>query len=366
MSKEKVQISPTQLTFLFIIIVISTADIFIPSFVAQEARQDCWISAILSTLAIMPVMFIYIMLYKNHSGKSLIEMCTEIAGKFAGKIIAFMYVFYFIFIAFSATQGLAAILNITFLQLTPPWVIVVISVAVSLYAVSQDLEVIARVSEILLPAGIGALVFLLLLNINEYDFNFFRPVLAEGIVQPVRGSIIILGTYCENVVILQIIKFISNTEKINRVIFTGMLVTGAGILAGTLIYAIFGPLTGILLLPSLEFARFSSIGKYIQNLDIIILAIWITGIYIKIIIFYYSGAFAMSQLFGLKNYKAIILPLGILLSTLVICNTRDEPEELFFMHYIYPFYTITMAIVIPGILLIISTIKKRIKGEKQK
>ncbi|ANX02037.1 spore germination protein [Thermoclostridium stercorarium] len=366
MSKEKIQISPLQLTFLFITMVISTADIFTPSFVAQEAKGDSWISVILASVAMIPVLFIYMGLYKQYREKSLIEICDEIAGKVAGKIIGFLYVFYFIFIALGATMSLTIVLNITFLPMTPPWIIVLVSVLVALYGVYSNLEVVARVNEILLPAGMGALVFLLLLNINEYDFDFFRPVLADGILNPVRGAVIIFGYLGETVVILQMLHLVNKSEKITTAVFAGLLITGMAILAGTLIYAVFGPLTEVFIIPSLELARFSSIGKYIQNLDVLILAIWITGIYVKIMIFIYAGTYAMSQLFRLKSYKSVILPVGFFLCSVTFSNVDVRVTELSFMHYIVPVYAIAMSFIIPGILLLIGKIKSRKKGKGQK
>lgn len=365
MSKEKVQISPVQFTFLLITLVISTADIFIPSFVAQEAHQDSWISAILSALIMIPILIIYIKLYKNHKGKSLIEMCIEVTGKYVGKVIGLLYAFYFIIISMGAIMSLTIVLNTAFLPLTPAWVIIIISILVTLYGVSRDIEVVSRINEIFLPAGMGALAFLMLVNIREFDFSFFRPVLNDGIIKPIRGSIIILGLFCESIVVLQIIHFVSKPEKITKAVFVGLLITGLGILAGTLIYAIFGPVTEIFLMPSLEFARFSSIGRYIQNFDILIIAIWITGIYVKIMIFYYSGSYAMSQLFSLKNFKTIIFPISFLLCSLSVNSTGSLLKELHFIHYILPIYSLIMAFVIPSILLLISTFKNRSKEKEE-
>lgn len=363
MSKKKIQISPLQLTFLFITLVISTADIFTPSFVAQDAKHDSWISAILASVAMVPVLFICLGLYNQHKGKCLVEICMETAGNFFGRLIGFLYALYFFVVAIGAAMSLTIVLNISFLPQTPPWVIVIVSVLVAIYGVYSDLEVVARVNDLLLPLGMGSLVFLLLLNVNEYDFNFFRPVLAEGILQPVRGAVVILGYLCETVVILQMLHFVSRQEKINIAVFMGLLITGGAILAGTLIYAVFGPLTEIFIIPSLELARFSSVGKYIQNLDVLILAIWITGIYIKLMIFTYAGTYAMAIIFRLKNYRTIIFPVGFFLCGIVFSNIDARVTELYFMHYIIPIYALVMAMVVPGILLIISKIRKKAKGE---
>lgn len=366
LSKNKIQISPLQLSFLSITMVISTADIFIPSFVAQEAKCDSWISAILAVFAMVPVIFVYFGLYKLYEGKTIMEICTGIAGNFIGRVLGILYIFYFLFVAIGATMSLTIVLNITFLHLTPPWVIVIISVLVALYGVYSDLEVIARLNEILLPAGIGTLVFLLLLNIKEYDFNFFRPVLADGILPPVRGGIVILGYLCEIIVTLMMFPFVSKQDKINIAVFAGLIISGLSLLAGTLIYAVFGPLTEVFIIPSLELARFSSIGKYIQNLDVLILAIWITGIYVKIMIFVYSSTLAMSRLFRLNSYKFVVFPIGFFICCISGNSINERITELYFMHYIVPVYHITMAVVIPCILLVAGAVRKRAEGKGRK
>lgn len=82
-------------------------------------------------------------------------------------------------------------------------------------------------------------------------------------------------------------------------------------------------------------------------------------------IFLYSASYAMSQLFRFKNYKSIIFPLSFLLCSLVITGLGEEARELYFMHYIFPLYAVTMSAVIPGILLVISVFKNK-SGEKNR
>ena len=147
-------------------------------------------------------------------------------------------------------MAISIVLDITFLPLTPLWVIVTLSIIVALYGVYRDIEVIARVNDLLLPAGMGILMFLILLNVNEYDFNFFRPVLTRGILAAIKGqhcyfwlSLRDRGTSADRQVREQ-------ARKIGRALFAGLFITSSGILAGTLIYAVFGPLTEIFLIPS--------------------------------------------------------------------------------------------------------------------
>jgi len=355
---KKVQIGPRQLFFLIITMVISTVDIFVPAFIAQEAGNDSWISAILAGVAIFPITFILLKLYHRYEGYTLIEICKKAAGKFFGTIIGLLYILYFMVIAFSVSSEMGQVIKTAFMPLTPNWVFVIISILVSAYAVGRDIEVIARINEILLPLGLAVLEFLLLVNINDFNFGYFLPVLKEGFIPPIRGSLIILGWMSEPVAILQVLPFVNKPENMNKAVYFGMLMVCIGIMSGTLIYALFGPLTELLLIPSLEFARFASLGKYLYNFDLLIMAIWVTGIFVKIMVFYHVSAFSLAQLWKADNYKNLILPVGLLIVSIAVSTQGEIVKVLHFLHYIFPLFSITMAFVLPAILLVLSFFRK--------
>ncbi len=359
--KEKTQISPMQLTFLIITLLISTADIFLPSFVAGEAEQDSWLSPILSTAITLPIVWMHLNIYRRFQEMTLIEICKKAAGKIFGVVFGLSFVFYFMLIVWSVTTEVALVMNTAFMPLTPPWMFIAPAILISAYAVGKDIEDIARLNEILLPVGIGLIVVLTLTNIGEIDLNFFRPVLKDGMVPPLLGGLVIMGWMGEIIVILQIIPSVNKPLKINRAVYSGVLVTGMGILVGSFIYALFGPLTAAFQMPALEFARFASVGRYVRNLDLFVMAIWITGIYVKIMVFYYASTFALAQLFRVKDYKTLILPVGLFLGIMSGATQGRAIENAQFLHYIFPLYSLTMSLVVPGIIMLLSLVKKERK-----
>jgi spore germination protein KB len=365
LSKKTVRISPRQLTFLVITLIISTSDIFLPAFVAQEAGRDSWLSAILATAVMFPVMWIILKLYRYHEGKSLIHICAKVAGKPFGIVIGLLYVFYFLFVAQTVVIEMGQVLNTAFLPQTPSWVIITLSILVSLYAVSRDIEVIARVNEILVPLGIGAFGLLMFANLKDLDLTFFLPILNEGVLPPILGAFVILGFFSELIVFLQIFHFNGKPEQLSKAVNIGILATGITILGGTLIYALFGPLTEVYSMPALEFARYASIGRYIQNLDILVTAIWVTGIYVKIIMFCYVGTYALAQVFGIREYKSLVLPVGLLTVVMALASETKAVALMHFLHYILPFYGATVAFLIPALLLLVSLVRKS-RGEDRK
>jgi spore germination protein KB len=359
LSEKKVQISPGQLIILIATTVLTTVDIFVPAFVAQEAKNDSWISTVLSGIVSFLFVWVQLKLYSRYKGSTLIEICRKAAGKLFGTIIGLLYTLYFTLISIYVSAEMGQSIKTAFMPLTPTWAFITVSILISAYAVGRDIEVIARINEIVFPFGIAALLILFFVNIGELDLKFFLPVLKDGFKPPLRGGLVILGWMGEIVLVLQLLPYISKQEKINKSVLLGNLVVAVGILLGTMVYALFGPLTELFLIPSLEFARFASLGKYIQNFDLIVMAIWATGIYIKLMIFYFVATFSLAQLCNVNNYKTLVLPAGLLIGSLVISSEVKIVEVLHFLHYIFPLYSVTMTFVIPLILLVLSFLNKK-------
>src|SRR5690606_9512953 len=108
---------------------------------------------------------------------------------------------------------------------------------------------------------------------------------------------------------------------------------------GVSIIAVFGPLTGKLLFPALEFVRYGRLERHIQNLDITIMGFWITGIFIKIAISVYIIFTGTVQLFELKDGKRLLLPISLMVFGMSVSGPRIQ-ELYHILHYIVPFITI--------------------------
>jgi len=227
-----------------------------------------------------------------------------------------------------------------------------------LYAVSQGLEVIARVNQILLPFGFFLILFATLVNIPEMDLKNFLPVLSEGIIPPLKGAFLILSWLLETSLVLQIIPFVREKNKVKKHVLVSILILSAGLMLGVSIVAVFGPLTGKLLFPALEFVRYGKVGRHIQNLDITIMGFWITGIFVKIAIYIYVIFTGIIQLFELKDGKRLLLPIALMVFGMSVSSPRIQ--ELYrILHYIIPFATLLPAVIIPLILLVVASLRKK-------
>jgi len=298
----------------------------------------------------------------KYPDKTLIQYSCDILGKPLGKLVGLLYIYYFLFIAWVVTRELGEIFVTAFNPSAPVLVFSITVVIVAAYAVLSGLEVIARINEILIPSGMGVLLFIALINAPNMDFKNFFPIMYNGFYPPVKGAILIQAWQMETVILLQVIPFVKEKDKIRKGISASIIIMGLSLEVGALTIATFGSLTAKMLFPALEYVRIASLGPYIQNLDISIMIVWIAGIFIKIAITYYTSVLSISQYLGLKSYKQVIIPVGVLIICFSMATAKMLVDFIHSLHYIFPFLSFTMGVVIPGILLLVSVVRSKLAG----
>ncbi len=357
---EKGRISVLQLLLLNITFIISTADVFPPAFVAQDASQDSWLSVIFGTASALLMINVMISLSLRYPNKTIVQYACDIVGKPLGKVIGALYVYFYFHVNHVVSRELGEIFVTSFNPTSPVALYVILIMPVAAYAVYKGLEVIARLNEILLPVGIFVLILIGIINIPKMNLMYFLPILYNGIYPVIKGGIVIQTWILETFIVLQLIPFVKEKQSIRKYINGSVVFLGLGLQVGVLTIAVMGPLTGSFLLPALTFVKYASIGQYINNLDISIMVVWVSGIFIKISLAYYLTVLSLSQLFEFKTMKPIIVPVGIISICFAIAAVANIPDLLFSLHYILPFYMLTMTFIIPAILLAIALVKDKL------
>ena len=90
-----IKISIRQFTVLVMFYTIGTTILVIPSSLAADAEQNAWIAAIVGWLLGLFVVGLYILLSKQFPAMTLIEYTEKIFGKWLGKLISLLFVFFF-------------------------------------------------------------------------------------------------------------------------------------------------------------------------------------------------------------------------------------------------------------------------------
>lgn len=67
------------------------------------------------------------------------------------------------------------------------------------------------------------------------------------------------------------------------------------------------------LYPSYVLVKKINIGDFLQRMEAIMAAMWFISVYFRITLYFYATVLAIAQIFNLKEYRSIVLPLGMIL-----------------------------------------------------
>ncbi len=111
-------------------------------------------------------------------------------------------------------------------------------------------------------------------------------------------------------------------------------------------------------IPFLEVIKLISVGDIITNLDAIgVILVFMGGFYLTIF-FYYSAVLIFSELFNIKDYRWVLIPLAVFI---MWYSKVYEPNYPFHVKYLVPQYWqqwVPVSNVIPAMLLLIFHLKK--------
>jgi spore germination protein KB len=195
-------------------------------------------------------------------------------------------------------------------------------------------------------------VVIVALVINQSVWKSLTPFLEKGIGPMLHGGIPTTSRWSELAWMAMIVPYIMNKQKFTKAIFGGVVLVNIYFLIIMVpIVAIFGmELTKITVFPTYSLVEMISIGQFFERIDAVVLGIWVFGAFLKISIFYYAAVLGSTQLFGLKEQKTLILPIGLicLILSLLLFPSIVELKE---FGKSQMFYDVTFTFGIPLILL---------------
>lgn len=331
---EDGRISNRQAVYLLISTILPTSAIgFSPSLIYREAAQDSWISVILLTIFGMVASWIIVSLGMRFPDRTIVQYAELVAGRFLGKVIGFLYATFFPFINIFIISFFGGLLVTYIMPETPYLVFLVGIIFAAAYAVRCGLEVFSRANEIILPVFLAFGFLLMVMLFPQMRINNFTPVLEKGMLPVIKGSYINLIYYGETIVISMFIPYLNNPRQAGRIIFKSFAVIGIFHLFTVIsMTAVLGTMMSRIPVPALIGARLISIAELIERVEPLFLLLWVIGVFVKITVFYFCGALATAQLLNLKEYKALVVPTGVLqivFSVIISGNIFEIIERMF-------------------------------------
>ncbi|MBC7765601.1 MAG: endospore germination permease [Hyphomonadaceae bacterium] len=364
--RDREVISGRQLVLLVFTFIIATGTLFVPAIVAQKAMQDGWLSVLIGGSAGVVVVFIVTTLGTRFPGKSLMEYSETILGKWAGKVVGLIFIFFYLHLTSIVVREISSTIQGTLLQNMQLEIITLIMFFACAYSVKLGLETITRANVLNLVVTFIAIFIVLLLLIKDMNPEMLTPFLSNGMMPVLKGAVSPAGWFCEVVSIAFIMPFVNKPEETKRNAIVAIIWAAVTLaFMSMLVTMVFGPqLSSVLSFPTLEAVRYINVGQYVQRVEIIFLIPWIVSNYIKISVFYYISVLIISKWFNIENTRVLVIPVGLVIFSLSLALFKSNVDLGLFLTNVWGIYSLPIELGIPAILLAVEL--KRKKGRKAK
>lgn len=357
MTVREEKISALQLGVLLFFGISATAVLSVPNITGFYAKNDSWISIVWASLSGYITTFFSVRLYMLSPGKTIMQTIEQVVGKYLGKLIGLLYIVYLLILSGVIVRTYAEFIITSFMSKTPIFVIVGSILLVSAYAVFKGIEVIARAALVILPFFLLPLLFMPLLG-KDMDVRYIFPIFGHGVLPSLKGAMPSQAWFGEIILLSFLLPFLKSPQKAMRV---GMRTTFLLMLLLTtinlFILFIFGHHVEDMEYPVMAAFSFIRIADFLENMESLIMAIWVVGAFVKIAVFYYTTSLATSQWLGLSTYQPIVLPAGLLIGLFSFWSMPNMSEMIYFNQRVFPFYGLCMQAILPGLLLLVSVIR---------
>lgn len=355
---EKGKISGFQMALLLYPAVLSTGILALPTVAAQYAGNDLWMTGILAVFMGLITVHVAVRLHELYPNENFIQHCERIAGKIAGKIIGFLFCIFSLYLTGGIVRQYAEFVTGSYLFKTPILFISAAMVLLAAIAVRGGLETIARSAVIFTPFFVVPLLFLLLL-IPDLDVRNLFPILSHGIVPVLQGTVMPQAWMSELFYMTFFLPYLTDPGKGRK---WGNAALGAIVVSMTYVNLIalflFGLDTGNKAYPVQVAFRYISVGGFFENLESVLLAMWVVGNFVKICVFFYAVVLSFAQTMRLSDYRPAVFPLGILVIAFSIWDWPNYSALASHIRYYTSFELPFVLTLLPLLMLAIDRIRR--------
>jgi spore germination protein KB len=361
---DKIKITSHQLMSITAAFVCGASTIIIASSATALAKQDAWISAIVATVVGLIVIWINTYVGGLYTDKTYIEVIQLLLGKWFGGFIAINFILMCFIGAPELVWYVSDFFTTQYMSDTPSYIINIVFVIGIVIALLYGIEVIARASEIFLYVIIGMFILSMLMVSPNVDINYILPVMEEGVVPILKGSLPLLSFTSLPTILLNMIypvnvKAIKDAKKsIFSGYLIGMTITFVSVLMCNLVMG--STVTANSRFPVFLLTKEINVGIIFTRLEALIVIVWLLTIFNNTVVFFYAGTLGLAQLLKLKNHKKIVLPLALIVTVFSDFIYEDVIHEIRWDTEVWLPYIITNGLILPTVLLLLFYIKKHI------
>lgn len=360
MNKD-IKISHLQLRGLIVSIVIGVGVLNMQNPLAEEMGQNGWIAILISGLLTIPMVMLINKVFEMYPDKDFFEVGKAIYGPFF-IIIKIVFTLYLLMIAAFVARNLAELVKVFILRNTPLEVILITFILSCIYLASYEIDVIARAGYFMYPIIILFSIVIILIGLPNADWNRVLPLFRTDIGSILRGIRVCFFNFSGIGLIIFMLPFVEDKKKIFKsevfAISTITLIYTAIFLAVVANFSI-NQIT-LINYPVFTLSRRVDLpGYFLENLDGLIMALWVIIIFGTMVPVYYSASKVLSNMFKVKHHAYFVIGLVpvIYLVAMMPDNFIQLTDD---MGQYLEYLGLACELIIPILTLVLGVVRKKV------
>jgi len=326
------------------------------------AKQDAWLAVIIAISWAIILLLMFSRILSLYPGKDLFDILQIVMGKFVGKIISILMIWFAFHLGTLVLRNLLAFTETLVFPDTPVVVPMLFFIILIIWSLKAGIEVFGRCSEFFIWIVVIIFFFLLILLIPTMDTNNLKPMLSNGVKPILRGALSNFSLpFGQTVIFTMVFSNIAKTKNYKKVFMIGLL------MGGLIIFLTI--LTNVLVLGSetISGTYFVStlvvslvhLGELFERLDVTVLIVFLVCVFVKIGMCMFAVCNGISKVFGFDDYKFIATPVALLMLSFSFFIHKSTMEMASWAADVWPYYSFVFQVIIPLFIFILVELRAK-------
>lgn len=333
-----------------------------------KAELDTWLSLIISWVVFVPLLVAYLRVIKLHPGKNIFDIFVTLFGKPAGKLLTLMMTFYTLYLCALVLRNFGDFVFIVSLSETPHVVIMAVMILLTAYMAKSGFDTMIKWTLVTLPVYFFFIAFPVAISLEKLEISNLLPLLSQSPGEIIKTAFEYFSfPFAETIIFLGLSDMHANIKKPCKVYIWSSLI-GLAILL--FIYLrnvmLLGPSMGkALYFPSYVAIRIIDVSDFMSRIEGSVSTNFILAGTAKIALCLMSATKGTASLFGIGDYKRLVMPVAMLALALATIAHKSTMGMFSFIAY-YPYFAFPFQVLIPLLIWITAEIKHHRDKNKEK
>ncbi|MBB6447821.1 GerAB/ArcD/ProY family transporter [Bacillus benzoevorans] len=290
-----------------ILMVASKASEDTPAVLYSHVKNAAWIIPLLAGVIFFVPFYLLVKTFSVHQNKTLFELIQNLFGKYIGFFIG-MAIFLINSVAISFdSRTYANIIRTYYFTTTPNLIIYAILMLVCAYGAKKGIQHIGSVSYIVIFYVILSFYVALLLSAQDANISAIFPIWGTGIADILKESIPRVTLYADFFILTAILPYVTSFKDFKKSTWIAYFYVIFHLSIAVLVFiCLFDVTMTGMGYPFHTAIRYISFGRFLSNIEILFLPIWLMATFIRFSAFLYINAHMFGHLFKIKDFQYLI------------------------------------------------------------